>query len=473
MVLEKQFGIYLEENRVKVCKMGLESIWINHADGSVRMCGWTNYNIGKLVESSIEELWNGEKAQEFRKSLLDGSYRYCNSNKCPYCANNSKEELMVEYHVPDYPKYCSLSYEQSCNYICKFCRTEKYIPAKSEKNNLIIIERELNKFIGKVDVLSANGVGELFCSPSIIRTLSSLPDDNNIKIELESNGSLFNEKNWNKISNLGNHNLTVYITVHSFCEKTYQYLSGTNLPVSNIIDNLHFISKLRKRGIINHFEIATVVCERNFREMPDYIKYCLQKFDPDKIRLRFFEPYGVRGKLVEWFYDIRNPYHPYYDEFVDVMKDPIFLDQKVWKWQGEMLSEQREYPLLTEKKKLQLLSRLIIMENIKEKILEYSKKNEIDRFAIYGNGYVGQAFASLLELNKVNFGCIFDSYVEKSFDFKGHEVVRPCEENIKDYNMIIIASEWYNDIEIILLKLKFKGKIISLDKLANDLNSCI
>ena len=48
--------------------------------------------------------------------------------------------------------------------------------------------------------------------------------------------------NWEKIKNLGKHELTVAITVHSFEQDTYQYLSGTNLPVSQVIDNLKFIS---------------------------------------------------------------------------------------------------------------------------------------------------------------------------------------------------------------------------------------
>ena len=44
--------------------------WINH------------YTIGNINEGSYEEIWNGEKAQEFRKSILDGSFRYCNEKSC-------------------------------------------------------------------------------------------------------------------------------------------------------------------------------------------------------------------------------------------------------------------------------------------------------------------------------------------------------------------------------------------------------
>lgn len=94
-----------------------------------------------------------------------------------------------------------------------------------------------------------------------------------------------------------------YIIVHSFEEDIYQFLSGTSLyPVSNEINNLYFIKSLREWDIINYFDIATVVCERNFREMAEFVKKSLEWFEPDKIRLRFFEPYRVRDKAVGWFY---------------------------------------------------------------------------------------------------------------------------------------------------------------------------
>lgn len=452
--------------------MGLESIWINHANGAIRMCGWTNYFIGNLIDSGIEELWHGEKAQEFRESMLDGSYRYCDRTKCPYCANHTKDSIMVEYEVPEYPKYCSLSYEEACNYVCKFCRTKKFTPQKNDECNIKIIENEIEKFIGQLDVLSSNGVGELFCSPSILHLLSKVKREKEMRIELESNGSLFNAKNWKKIENLGKYDLKVYITVHSFEEDTYQFLSGTSLPVSNVINNLYFIKSLREQGIINFFEIATVVCERNFREMPEFVKKSLEWFEPDKIRLRFFEPYGVRDKAIEWFYDIRNPHHPYYEEFVKVMENPVFQNSKVWKWQGEALSDLKEHPYFEEQGKVKLLSELIVMENIKDKIEKYLEENQVNKFALYGYGQVGQAVAAVLERNGINFGVVFDSYAEGEGNFRGHSVVGPNKENISDYALIIVTSVVYEEIKATLLDLGYKGCVMPLKEFIENLNRC-
>lgn len=457
---------------MKVCKMGLESIWINRADGGVKVCGWTDYYLGSLLEESIEDLWNGEKAEEFRKSMIDGSYRYCFEDKCPYCANHTRDNIMVEYNVPKYPRYCSLSYEESCNYVCRFCRTKKYIPKEKDQEKIKHIEKEIHKFINGLEVLSSNGVGEVFCSPSILNVLSNIEYNDNMKIELESNGSLFNKKNWEKISNIGKNDLTVYITVHSFREDTYQFLSGTNLPVDNVIKNLYFIKNLREREIINHFEIATVICERNFREMPEYVNFCLEEFNPDAIRLRFFEPYGVRDKVTEWYYDIRNPYHPYYEEFVKIMENPIFNNPKVWKWQGDHMSVPNVHPWFIEKRKTKVLSDLITMENIKEKIENYLEEHGIDTFAIYGYGWVGKAVVRIFEQNNIECRAIFDSFfLEENNSENNYKILRPCEEKIKDVDMIIVTSEAYKEIEETIKELKYEGTVIGIKKLVEEINS--
>lgn len=161
----------MEETK-KVCRHGLEDIWIIGKEGRVEMCGWTHYYVGNLTEHTIEELWNGEAAQEFRNSLLDGSYRYCNAAKCPHCANNKLEELKTDFYVPEYPKSCNLGYQQQCNYVCKFCRGHVYKAGEEEADNYRKIEREVLKMMPHLDRLRTNGAGELFCSSSIMRLLA-------------------------------------------------------------------------------------------------------------------------------------------------------------------------------------------------------------------------------------------------------------------------------------------------------------
>lgn len=457
-------------NRPMVCKRGLNDIWINEYDGKVRICGWSNYYIGSLVEDTIEEIWNGELAQKFRDSMLDGSYRYCNHAKCPYCANGHLDEMLIEYNVPKLPKSCSLSYQLQCNYACKFCRTEHYVPCECEKSNYATIEAQIRKMLPTLDELTSNGAGEFFCSDSIIRFINEEEINSNTKILIETNGSLFTPKNWAKIQKLGKHDLTVAITIHSFIDSTYRYLSGTTLSVEQVKENLSFVSKLRKEGIVNNFEIATVICERNFREIPDFVKQCLKDYDMDTIRLRFFEPYGVMDPLTEWFYDVRNEKHPYNDEYVKVMSDPILKHPKVWRWQGEKKSLQSESPYVLEKRKGDALAKLVLLDSAKEKLHDYMNKVGAKRIALYGAANVGVAVLKLLNMYDIPVTTIFDSYShEKKTD--AFEIQKPTENAISEYDLIIISTDTFaTQIKEDLSRMRFNGVVKTLSMMVDELN---
>ena len=67
-------------------------------NGDVSPCcpPWIDgYRIGNLYKQSVDEVWNGEKAQAFRESILDGSFKYC--NKCPAHISNPSLSLYLHF----------------------------------------------------------------------------------------------------------------------------------------------------------------------------------------------------------------------------------------------------------------------------------------------------------------------------------------------------------------------------------------
>src|SRR5688572_4358694 len=54
--------------------------------GGVYLCcpSWLETPVGNLRQQSVGEVWNGETAQAIRRSVLDGSFSYCNGVRCPY-----------------------------------------------------------------------------------------------------------------------------------------------------------------------------------------------------------------------------------------------------------------------------------------------------------------------------------------------------------------------------------------------------
>ena len=112
--------------------------------------------------------------------------------------------------------------------------------------------------------LALMGWESCFVSKHTLRLLSEWKPiaPSGVFVELETNGSLFNEKNWSYISNLRQYHLSVSITVLSFHEDIYQELSGTTLPISNLIDNLHFVKSFWETGIINRLNFTIVYQEK-------------------------------------------------------------------------------------------------------------------------------------------------------------------------------------------------------------------
>lgn len=62
------------------------------ADANVRPCCWAPGILGNLHQASPEAIWNGELAQELRKTILaDQIHPICANSPCAYVQNSSKK----------------------------------------------------------------------------------------------------------------------------------------------------------------------------------------------------------------------------------------------------------------------------------------------------------------------------------------------------------------------------------------------
>ena len=54
--------------------------------GEVYVCcqNWLSKPIGNMSGQAVAEIWNGSDAQDIRRSIFDGSFRYCNGDRCPF-----------------------------------------------------------------------------------------------------------------------------------------------------------------------------------------------------------------------------------------------------------------------------------------------------------------------------------------------------------------------------------------------------
>ena len=119
----------------KICTLPFESVEVN-SNGKLYFCcaSWQKKPFGDLNKDSILSEWNSLAAKEIRQSILDGSYKFCNKDMCPYLQTNCLKEYnelteiqqkLVSEQGIDAPISLMLNYDYSCNLSCPSCRYEK------------------------------------------------------------------------------------------------------------------------------------------------------------------------------------------------------------------------------------------------------------------------------------------------------------------------------------------------------------
>ena len=351
-------------------------------DGRVSFCSWEDEIIGNLHDNSLEEIWNGKLAQKGREAFFDQTFRYCRVQSCHYLENDSLERVTEEEFdrraIPgDYPERFNLAFDFICNHSCPSCRSEVFIPSSDYRENLQKMIDKIQPYLNKAEYISANGNGDLFANPQVIEMLGRIrPENPKINIGIETNGVLFDEENWGKIKNLGNYNLLVTVTPNSFDRNTYRYLSGGHDNLERLKRNLHFISNLRQQEIINRFDISIVVQDTNYRELPEFSRISLEEFKADRVVVKPIYRWFNISADDYWVKDILNPLNPYFNDYQEILKDPILKDPRVYFWGGHNIHAAKKHPAYRYRDMLELASTIIKEDN--------SGKNLTDRLLAKG-----------------------------------------------------------------------------------------
>ncbi|MCB1614477.1 MAG: hypothetical protein KDI30_00545 [Pseudomonadales bacterium] len=312
--------------------------------GLVNLCctNWMNASVGSFYQDEFEDVWGSPMAQDIRRSILDGSYQYCNKMACPFLRNQklpdidvvphpySREVIDGEYltlpHV--YPRNIVLSEDPICNLTCPSCRDEQ---KKGDENKLVHFEEKI--FPKLLEGFTADmricGHGDPFASQHYMRLMKRLdPKVHKIQnLTILTNGVLFSEKTWNNLSNLHDYNILMSVSIDAATEKTYDIVRrGGNW--GRLQKALAFMQELRNTGRIMRFNFNYVVQNDNFREMPAFVEMA-KSYDVDNVWFAFYQKAGshISNDLYKE-QAVYLPGHPNHAEFkeilaMDIMKDPI------------------------------------------------------------------------------------------------------------------------------------------------------
>ena len=459
---------------MKFCSKPFEQVHLDPG-GGVRVCSWTDESIGNVLHEDLEVIWHGEKANKIRKSILDGSYLYCRAVSCPYLENDSLpdldgKELEKAVKIGYAPSKYSVACDFTCNHSCPSCRDGIFCGTDDYRKNL---KRELDlllPYLNKASHIITCGNGDVFSSPLMMEMLEKLePQKEDLKIQFETNGALFTRECWERIKHLGKYDLSFTVTPNSFEEHTFQYLNGGHDTLEKVIRNLYFIRELKRQRIVNILEISIVVQDRNFWELPDFARRCIEDFEADRVVVKPLYKWFCLSDDNYWHKDILNPQHPYHKEYLKMRQDPYLKNNdKIFFWGGNNLHTSQPHPAYRYKDYLRLLSEFADIADIEDKIREFFKNRQADTIYIYGDMELSSLIYLLLR-PVVEVEAFIARDVSRTEICK-RPVIRMCDYQSKCGDLLIVLNyQFYDNIMRDLHFRDFKGKAVSLLELKKAL----
>lgn len=286
------------------------------------------------------EAWNSEEANDIRDSILDGSYRYCDNNHCPYIHQlktfgdvgrikpiyhkddlSPDLKLKIEQHKQGKltsPQIVQFSMDRSCNLECPSCRLEMIIAdskkIKKVKQDIQDIE---DAYGSEVNTLYITGSGDPFVSVGFrdfLRNFDKTKWPKLKSIHLHTNATRWNKEMWESMPNVHKYVKSCEISIDAGTKETYETKTRINGNWDVLIENLKYISTIPR---INRVKTSFVVQQKNYREMKLFydLMYSIfgNKADIYYNKITNWGTFTEEEFLLE---QIWNESHPEYNEFI-------------------------------------------------------------------------------------------------------------------------------------------------------------
>ena len=282
---------------------------------------WLPISVGNIFDfKTLTEIVQSPKAREIQRTILDGSYRYCDHNTCSIIKEN---ELELEIsHRPDTINWINFALDPSCNLACPSCRSEfVFINEGTEYEHRIRMVEYIAKLIQEHDhwiKFSISGDGDPFAS-LIYRHFLSILDLGNkqdVEIEIVTNGILLKD-HWHKLERIHKNIVRTKVSLDAGSDAVYS-VTRRGGSWKKLLNNIEFLVNWRNLNN-NKMQIQTnfVVQTANYKDIPSYVNIA-DKLGVDEINFQ---------KIVDWgtfknfeTQSIWKETHPEHQIFLNILK---------------------------------------------------------------------------------------------------------------------------------------------------------
>ena len=291
--------------------------------------------VGDASDGTFMDVWNSDKAQRIRASILDGSFSYCLERTCGVLQEKSlpkRKHITDPYHrniidnnlteLPKGPAEIVMNYDRSCNLACPTCRVDMVTISGEEKRAAARVQKWATAdHLKDASRIHITGSGDALGSSlfhSFLREFDpeSMP---HLRISLGTNALLLTPRTWERICHEA-----IDIVVAS-CDaaspETYAVNRGADFDM--LVENLRFIGSLRAAGKLKYFVMNYVVQKNNYNEMKDFVTLG-QSVNADSVSFQQLTNWGPFGEAEFQRRAVHHPSHPEHAKFIRVLQDPIF-----------------------------------------------------------------------------------------------------------------------------------------------------
>ena len=309
-----------------ICKVPFTDLEVMDSSRHVCCASWLTK--WPPSNSTPKDAWQSTEAKEVRDSILDGSYRHCNT-LCPYLNELTKtgapgrlspiyRKDKVPAHIQNQidmhmngtltsPQAVIFSMDRSCNLQCPSCRLDLIMADSSKIRRVKKDIQEIEDSFGKeVTKLTITGSGDPFISVGFRDFLRNFDKSKWPKLEyihLHTNATKWNKKMWNSMKGIHPYVKTCEISIDAGTKDTYENHTRINGKWDELMDNLKFINTLPNLNII---KTSFVVQQSNYKEMKMFYDLMVNTFG-GKVNVFF-------NKIINW----------------GTFSDDEFLKHKVW-----------------------------------------------------------------------------------------------------------------------------------------------
>jgi hypothetical protein len=288
-----------------VCNVPFNTLEIHNNVCFVCCPSWLPEKI-ELSEHPLKDIWNSEPLIQIRKSVLDGSFKYCDKEMCPYLSKlvkdgiatgpitlksnlNSNQSIIIKSNSPE---YVVMNFDRTCNYKCPSCRVDLIVEnsegIKRVQKTIDEIDEHFSKHIKTIYI---TGTGDPFVSVGFrnyLRNFNPKKYPNLEKIHLHTNASMWTKEMWDSMPNIHKYVKSCEISIDAGTKDTYENKTRLGGNWDNLISNLKFISTIPKLRVKTSF----VIQDCNYMEMEIFYNLMVSIFDK-KVDVYF-------GKITNW-----------------------------------------------------------------------------------------------------------------------------------------------------------------------------